>query len=419
MNVSKFLPASKIAVFILCLFAFFSYSKVEGIQISEERKSLSQAIKSKNIELVKSIMESSSMDIDTPAQYRSETPLMEAAYCGDLASVLYFIGKGANVNIVTDPFWQETPLQKALEDFPTKGDYLVSQIAKTLIDAGADINEPLESEDPSPFMKICSNNARKCVQVFIDAGVDINAQTSEGKTALFYAIEAKSPFLVETLISAGANINICDFEGTPLFMHAAASGIVSLTESFFKRLTDFTVLNYKNQSALFFVANTNDIQTANFLLSKGLNSDQRDINGYTPFLQAVHSNKTEMAIFFVECGANASVKDYKGISPIEPAAKNGNVELLNFLVTKQVPIDTPNSYGFTPLMQAITNNHIDAVDCLIAAGASMQAHTRASITLTPASYSLKKEYLIPAKTTPLELAKILERTDIVEFLTEK
>lgn len=428
-------------------FTFFSLAEVQGLEVSQERKALSEAIEMKNAALVKSIMESYSIDVDALSK-ECKTPLMESAYHGDLASVRYFIGKGANVNF-KEAASQDSPLKNALANFSRKGDDLIADILQALVDAGAYINEPIFSWHPSSFMIACSENGIKCVQIFIDAGVNLEEKTKEGKTALMFAVEkenveiasfliekgvkleskdskgktalfyaiSNSQYLVSVLIGAGANINARDFEGTTPFMVAVASGKSNLIELFLQLPIDFKAINYQNRSALSFVAQTNDIQTASLLLEKGLEIDQKATNGYTPLLEAVHANKTEMAKFLIARGANATIRDSKGISAVYPAAKNGNLKLLQLLIAKQALLDTPDSYGFTPLMEAIVNDHFYIVECLLASGANQKVYTTSSVTIT--IFPSWKQYSIPYGTTPLELAKILGRTNIAALLNPK
>jgi ankyrin repeat protein len=220
------------------------------------------------------------------------------------------------------------------------------------------------------------------------------------------------------LIDAGANTNAHDSQRSTPLMYAAASGMPSLTELFLEIVTDYHTVNDKNQSALSFVARTNDIHTASFLLGQGLKVDQKSSdNGFTPFLEAVSANKMEMAKFLVENGANATVRDRQGVSAVYFAAKNGNLELLQFLIEKRALIDTPDSYGFTPLMEAILYDRFHIVECLLAAGANPEARTKTNVTLT--LFPSWKKYAIPASTTPLELAKILGLTHIVELCSSR
>lgn len=416
-----------------------------SVEISQEREALSKAIENKDSRLVQSLIETYAIPIDALSKDHN-TPLMEAAYSGDLTSIRYLIAKGANVNVEHPEAVWSTPLKNALAIFWRKGDVLVAEMLRVFLEGGLWIHEKIESWRPSSFMEICKNNARLCAEILINAGIDINAQTREGKTALmfaieerayetafllierqahielkdkegrtvlFYAIAKKASSLVHLLIGAGANLQACDAKGCTLLMEAMKCGDEGLRKLFLEISPNVQALNHKKQSALAFVASTSDIQSAQILLDKGLKINQQDIEkGYTPFLEASRSNQTTMALFLADKGADFMAKDYEGINAVYHAAKNGNMDFLKFLISHQVPIETADAFGYTPLMEGIINNRINAVKYLLENGANQRARTRKGAKLFIGS----KEYTIPSGTTALQLAQILQRKEMIGLL---
>ncbi len=86
------------------------------------------------------------------------------------------------------------------------------ELAQMLIDAGADVNH--ESTLGTPLMNAATNawNA-EIVQLLIDAGADLNKTDKNGRTALFYAASGGNDDIVALLIDAGADTSIKDKEG--------------------------------------------------------------------------------------------------------------------------------------------------------------------------------------------------------------
>ena len=54
--------------------------------------------------------------------------------------------------------------------------------------------------------------SQKAVKALLDAGADIDAKESNGRTALFYAVEAQSEAVVRLLVSRHANLGVRDNE---------------------------------------------------------------------------------------------------------------------------------------------------------------------------------------------------------------
>ena len=86
------------------------------------------------------------------------------------------------------------------------------ELAQMLIDAGADVNR--ESTLGTPLMNAATNawNA-EIVQLLIDADADLNKTDKNGRTALFYAASGGNDDIVALLIDAGADTSIKDKEG--------------------------------------------------------------------------------------------------------------------------------------------------------------------------------------------------------------
>ena len=96
--------------------------------------------------------------------------------------------------------------------------WCMSDIVKLLLLNGADPNLR-ERNSLTPLMKtviLGIQDARpmedklQIITHLLDSGADINAQTSDGKTALMYAVSNVRMIIVEFLVSSGASLSITD-----------------------------------------------------------------------------------------------------------------------------------------------------------------------------------------------------------------
>jgi uncharacterized protein len=163
------------------------------------------------------------------------------------AVVNMLVSAGANVNATNDN--GETALF-TLEDDAVKellktkinlnardkygetalGNTVSEDIAKMLVDAGADI----ELSDPhgtTPLMKWAGDNEVGNVKVLIQGGAKIDRQDLDGRTALMYAINKGLDDPVEILLNAKANLSIRDNQGDTAF-ELARKGLQNSKEDY-------------------------------------------------------------------------------------------------------------------------------------------------------------------------------------------
>lgn len=98
----------------------------------------------------------------------------------------------------------------------------------------------------------------------------------------------------------------------------------------------------------------------------------------------------------VAAGADVNAKRNDGVTALWLAAQEGHTEVVNVLLAAKADVNAKKNDGGTALMAAAVNGHLPVVERLLAAGAD--TNTRAE------GY------------TPLEVAKLLGRGDVVEVL---
>jgi ankyrin repeat protein len=99
---------------------------------------------------------------------------------------------------------------------------LQPEVAKLLIERGADVNQPDLEFGETPLIPAAARNLPEIVALLLENGADIDHQDNLGRTALHYAAFSKyggvgSPKSAQILIDYGASLDIEDVEGlTPL-----------------------------------------------------------------------------------------------------------------------------------------------------------------------------------------------------------
>jgi ankyrin repeat protein len=273
----------------------------------------------------------------------------------------------------------------------------------------------------------------------IAAGADVNATNNLGRTPLHAAVEKiySRPGPLEELLKAGANVNAQDNEGlTPLHVLATAD------TSFRKEAT-------------------------RALLEAGANPNARDKHGRTPLLLFLSgkwpwNEAGDCTAALLEAGANPLLTDDQGQTPLHYLAALGQQNPMFFiqkigdtLVAAKVDVQARDNEGNTPLHITAKTGTKDVFDWLIQHGASLDATNYAGQTprqlaldstnqfspfrfnsdldiyqairegkLESVAAILKSSPELLNKTnqsgeTPLRVAAMSNRTNIVEFLAQR
>jgi ankyrin repeat protein len=132
---------------------------------------LFEAIKAKDIEQVRALLKQIS-DLDEINFDYESTPLIVAIEYGNEAIFSEILKAGASpfTSDVTD-----TPLTAAVSS-------RLPGIVEILIQAGVDVNEPIE-DGITPLMCAASSHCIECVKLLVEAGAHIHDIDSDGETA--------------------------------------------------------------------------------------------------------------------------------------------------------------------------------------------------------------------------------------------
>ena len=99
-------------------------------------------------------------------------------------------------------------------------------LIEMMIQAGQDLNEPIDEYGTTPLLLVCNEAQLELVQKLIEHGADVNQAENEGMTPLMVACEAETDVesileVIAVLVEAGADINAMSKDGiTPLFLAA-------------------------------------------------------------------------------------------------------------------------------------------------------------------------------------------------------
>lgn len=197
----------------------------------------------------------------TAPQIDKTSPLITAAFKGNLKSVIHLIEAGADVNYKTQFGNSEdvTPLSavtlgtspRLCEDRDKwKAEFDArTQIVQLLLRFGAEPETP-KYFDAVPLIGASCGGMTIAVRALIDKGADVNRTSLHGETALLAAAASGYVDTVELLLSAGAMIDTQSDSGYTALMLAASLGYLRVITELLHHSPNLELQNAKGQDAL-------------------------------------------------------------------------------------------------------------------------------------------------------------------------
>jgi ankyrin repeat protein len=253
------------------------------------------------------------------------------------------------------------------------------------------------------FLTEVSKNHEEAVDLFIKAGIPLDARNDKGQTALMIAAEKEHLNLLGKLTALDAALlTHADASGNTALMTAARQG---KEQSIKVLLEKGAEVNYvvpaiegpatPLQAVLavpdFTAAHMNVV---NQLLQHGATVTGKNTAGRFPLLFAAEHGRMEAAALLIEKGAYVNDADLKGNFPLLFAAGNGNAGLVTLLLDKGANMKMALPDGQTPFMRAAKEGRVDAVKVLLEHGAVVNARTRDGSTALTAAARTGNVYMV-------------------------
>ena len=177
------------------------------------------------------------------------------------------------------------------------------------------------------------------VRAEIEAGADVDARSSDGSTALHWAVEGHAVEIVDALLEAGA---------------------------------DPTVASRNRVTPLSLAALTGDAAVIERLLAAGADPNERSEEGQTALMLAARNGRPDAVRLLLEAGADVNaVEPYRSQTALMWAAGEGNADAMHLLIDHGADLEARSQGGFTALMFAVREAQLDAVKALIERGADV------------------------------------------------
>jgi ankyrin repeat protein len=282
-------------------------------------------------------------------------------------------------------------------------------------------NERLEIFHEGPLLHFTAiANCPECASVLIEAGADVHAKDSEGRTAAELALlgGAATREVLACLSSPDENVA---FDADELFKQAVLQlSSENLSKAIQAGANLDVTMRYKTMGdarAMTVAACENAVEIVKQLIASGCDVDQVDGDPKvkmaianlqfvvdeigletmlqypsglkrSPLVWAASKGALEVMEILVSHGADVSCTDALQMNALHAAASENRTKAIDWLLEHDFDVNSPSLFRFTPLHIATITRSYDAVVKLLERGTDPLAKTKRGET----AYDLAKEY---------------------------
>jgi ankyrin repeat protein len=287
--------------------------------------------------------------------------------------------------------------------------------------------------DPDGLVESARSGNLRAVESIVAAGVDVNAKSRNGETALVAAASNfnKNDELVEFLLTRGARVDdrsvgfsaifvdaafslyqqpskgsFCgnlvvelwdiyskgDRLGLTPLLVAASAGRSKLIRLLLDRGADIEASTFEGATPLMLASLANDPDSIRMLLESGANVNAAASKGETALMLASWSGtwiggtdpqtyRLEAVRLLVEAGARVNAREHSGLCALMGAAEIDNLGVARFLLSKGAEVNARSNFGSTALMRAAYAGNVEMLKLLLNAGADLKARNDKGVTV--------------------------------------
>jgi len=231
-------------------------------------------------------------------------------------------------------------------------------------------------------------------RVLVTAGVDVNARSGDGSTALHWAAQKDDVALADLLIGKGAKADAAtDLGITPLWV-AAGNGDPAMVRHLLDARADPNTAPPTGQTPLMVAARQGDADVVKLLLTHGADPNAKEAaHGQTALMWAAADRRADAVRALLEAGADVRVHSKSwtqrvnvccqetgndevtavvprgGYTALHFVAQYGDVATARLLVAAHADLNDPAADGASPLVVAAHVGQTDVAKFLLQAGA--------------------------------------------------
>jgi len=285
----------------------------------------------------------------------NRSKLEEALYSANFKEVQFLIDKGSEFTQDLKNKGLHIAISKG-GNSPIKNNH--NNIAKFLIDNGADINQKDKDGNTLLLQKITSRNFNYMdIKFLLDNGADINIKNNDKQTVLHFIYKLNDLNLINDLMREKSEINIKDKDGNTPLIYASKYNNYKVVKLLIDNGADITITNKNEENALmslsnsrYFINEKEILDIISISLKKGIDINTKYKNGETILMRFLLLDR--LRDFLIDNGADVNVKSNTNETLLMIASRNHNNEIVKLLIQKGLQINVQDNKGETALLKA-------------------------------------------------------------------
>ncbi|UPK94202.1 hypothetical protein LCI18_005137 [Fusarium solani-melongenae] len=306
------------------------------------------------------------------------------------------------VELVAKDSWRHTALSLASENYH-------AATLKLLIEQYSDWDFNSKGMQTA-FRESAAVGNDEMVKLLVAKGVEVDAQSSEGCTALAFASSNSHLSTVKLLIESGARINP-DAKGSnprPALIEASKNGHVEIVRLLFERGANIETRDEDGRTALIAASIRGHETLASLLIEQGASVNAHDKDGKSPLHHIVELDEDSsiaeprceaFAKLLLRNGASIDARDFSGQTPLLTACRDGRKAVQRLLIEQGAYVNARDKAGNTPLIWACQRDFfgepLGQPLLLIEKGADVNAMTEQGFTPLHGACQLTKSMIVP------------------------
>lgn len=325
-------------------------------------------------EVITFLLEQKGNDVNK-LTHDARTYIFWSAARGNLAIVEYLLSKGARLDLVDSH--GSTPL-----GFAANAGQANTKIYDALVRAGADIKQKNQDGASLLLTAIANDKDFALTNYFISKGLSLQDTDAAGNTAFNYVARSGNIDLMKSLLQKGVKYTDNAFIMASQGRGANGSGNGMPVYQYLESLhLKPTVVNKNGENLLHYLARKpNQQEIIGYFIGRGVNVNQADNEGNTPFMNAAASNRDSVTLALLLPAKSINLANKKGVTALALAVKGNAPEIVQFLVNKGADVNAVDAAG--------NNLAYYLVQSYNAQGAAQEAFSAKTKVLQQAGYNL-------------------------------
>ncbi len=238
------------------------------------------------------------------------------------------------------------------------------------------ITKTLAANGDLPLTEAVKARDLQKVRSLLGQKIDVNGRSTDGATALLWAVHGNDDEAADLLIQAGADVNISnDYRMTPLSL-ACTNGNPGMVARLVKAGANPNTRIATGEPPIMTCAATGNADAVRTLLAYGADVNAAELqNNQTALMWAAAERHPEVVRVLTEAGAELRARSRHGFTALHFAAREGDLESTRLLLAAGIDVnirseadaslkgrgpafDAMRSDGSTPLLVAIVRGNI-------------------------------------------------------------